>query len=632
MMRPLVFVLLAFLSFACQPPSNEPSPGISATTAETAQPWTSLAALDEPDDFHFAVVTDRTGSHRAGVFAGAMPKINLLAPAFVVSVGDLIEGYTEDQAVLDREWDEMEGFIGQLEAPFFYTAGNHDMNNAVMAETWRQRFGPSYYHFKYKDVLFLVLNSELFGMVEDPDTPVPGPWRQEDQMAFAKQVLGQHSDVRWTIVLVHQPLWDPGPNREINGDWLAIEDLLGPRPYTVFAGHYHQYTKARRHDRNYITLATTGGGSDLRGPLWGEFDHVAMVSMTDAGPRIANLLLDGIHDENVATVTTRAMVEALTKAIVVKPAVADEEMFNTADAIMEITNPTTADLHIAPHVSQRGNFQIKGLQGLTLAAGEKRTFNLALSSEKPTLYRDLKPATVDWTLTGADATERVVQITTKTPILPLTQHPIGRTATAPTIDGKLDDWGTLPFLVDRQGDIASPATETADISFRFGVSHDDSNLYIGVSVTDDSIVADESRIARQQDAIAIIVDTRDDDARNKSMSVVPAILNGFYNEMMVQILSIAEPAEDTFVYTLKEYEKLVTSAVARTDSGYAVELAVPVAVLNKYAPNNRWHSARIGVRAYDYDEGEGNPQVLHWQPYRFGNAPLAGTHAFVKSN
>ena len=152
-------------------------------------PWTGLAPAADPDAFRFAVVTDRTGEHRDGVFEGAMGKLNLVRPEFVVSVGDLIEGYTDDGAVLDREWDEIEGFVGRLQMPFFYVPGNHDMSNAVMAEKWRSRFGPSYYHFSYKGVLFLALNSELFGMVHDPKTSLPGPWSQADQMAFVERVL-----------------------------------------------------------------------------------------------------------------------------------------------------------------------------------------------------------------------------------------------------------------------------------------------------------------------------------------------------------------------------------------------------------------------------------------------------------
>ena len=47
-------------------------------------------------------------------------KLNLLQPEFVISVGDLIEGYTENQKELNRQWDEFDGFVKQLQMPFFY--------------------------------------------------------------------------------------------------------------------------------------------------------------------------------------------------------------------------------------------------------------------------------------------------------------------------------------------------------------------------------------------------------------------------------------------------------------------------------------------------------------------------------
>ncbi|TFG92422.1 MAG: metallophosphoesterase, partial [Myxococcales bacterium] len=48
------------------------------------------------------MVTDRTGGPRDGIFESAMPRINLVRPEFVVSVGDLIEGYTDDPAVIGK--------------------------------------------------------------------------------------------------------------------------------------------------------------------------------------------------------------------------------------------------------------------------------------------------------------------------------------------------------------------------------------------------------------------------------------------------------------------------------------------------------------------------------------------------
>jgi hypothetical protein len=48
-------------------------------------------------------------------------------------------------------------------------------------------------------------------------------------------------------------------------------------------------------------LATTGGGSKMRGVEYGEFDHVAWVTMKDTAPIIANVLLEGVQPNDVRT-------------------------------------------------------------------------------------------------------------------------------------------------------------------------------------------------------------------------------------------------------------------------------------------------------------------------------------------
>src|ERR1700677_5006356 len=63
---------------------------------EDKNPWTHLRFNDSADNYHFAIVSDRTGGHRARVFSEAVDRLNLMQPAFVVSVGDLIEGYSKD--------------------------------------------------------------------------------------------------------------------------------------------------------------------------------------------------------------------------------------------------------------------------------------------------------------------------------------------------------------------------------------------------------------------------------------------------------------------------------------------------------------------------------------------------------
>ncbi len=84
----------------------EISPGVN--------PWTNLNFNDDPNHFHFAIVTDRTGGARPGIFESAVDKVNLLQPEFVICVGDLIEGYTADEAELERQWDEFDSFVDRL--------------------------------------------------------------------------------------------------------------------------------------------------------------------------------------------------------------------------------------------------------------------------------------------------------------------------------------------------------------------------------------------------------------------------------------------------------------------------------------------------------------------------------------
>ncbi|MHC4544515.1 MAG: metallophosphoesterase family protein, partial [Planctomycetota bacterium] len=165
--------------------------------SDGANPWTHLNLYNNPDNFQFAIVSDRTGGHRPGVFADAVEKLNLLKPEFVVSIGDSIEGYTHDEAEIARQWDEFDILVNRLQMPFFYVPGNHDISNTTMAKKWQERLGSSYYHFVYRDVLFLCLNTQ----------DGSSRWIDDQQMRHFQKVLKENRNVRWTLVFMHQPMW-----------------------------------------------------------------------------------------------------------------------------------------------------------------------------------------------------------------------------------------------------------------------------------------------------------------------------------------------------------------------------------------------------------------------------------------
>jgi len=284
-------------------------------------PYSHLDFKNDPDDFQFAIVSDREGGERPGVFPAAIRCLNLLRPEFVMSVGDLIPGYTQDEAALEAQWGEVEGMIDQLDMPFFYVAGNHDMGYPVMRKVWRERRrAKDYYHFIYKGVLFLVLSTEDpptepsrelaqsyadFKRLQKEDPAkaketLPARRREwakmipprisDAQVEYVRGVLAENPEVRWTLCFLHKPAWEEEEVYEPN--FARIEELLAGRPYTFFAGHQHNYKLTRRNGRDYIRLGATGAVFHHEGA--GSMDHVAWVTMTDDGPIVANLLLNGI--------------------------------------------------------------------------------------------------------------------------------------------------------------------------------------------------------------------------------------------------------------------------------------------------------------------------------------------------
>jgi hypothetical protein len=271
--------------------SRQDAPPALRLDNEKRNPWTHAKLNNGPDSFQFAIVSDRTGGHREKVFSRAVDRLNLLQPEFVVSVGDLIEGGRKKPEKIVEEWTEFDGYAKKLTMPFFYVPGNHDVGNEGIDKIWQERLGRRYYHFVYKNVLFLCLNTD------DAPGEFGAPKLTKEQVAYAKKALADNASVRWTLVFLHKPIWT-APDLKKRG-WLDVEEALANRPYTVFCGHVHRYQKFVRQGRAYYQLATTGGGSKMRGVPYGEFDQIVWVTMKPDGPVLANVLLDSILDNEL---------------------------------------------------------------------------------------------------------------------------------------------------------------------------------------------------------------------------------------------------------------------------------------------------------------------------------------------
>lgn len=267
-------------------PDKDADPSVLKIESGDKNPWTTLKLNNDPNQFTFAVVSDRTGGHREKVFSRAVQQINMLQPQFVLSVGDLIEGYTVKEETIDGEWNEFDGYVKRFEMPFFYVPGNHDLTNKAMVTKWGERYGKRYYHFTYRGALFLCLCSE------NPQSDGMGTIDKEQQ-EWAAKTLDANKDAKWTFVFLHKPLWT-AKDLEKNG-WGAVEKALAGRKHNVFVGHVHRYQVFERNGTQYYQLATTGGGSRMRGPQYGEFDQVMLITMKPNGPPVlVNVDLAGV--------------------------------------------------------------------------------------------------------------------------------------------------------------------------------------------------------------------------------------------------------------------------------------------------------------------------------------------------
>jgi hypothetical protein len=284
-----------------------------------AKPWTKTPAPSADGQFTFAVIGDLNSGYRPGVLEVAAQQLSLLKPKFILSIGDLIEGGGEDSTKLKKQYDEFDARVAKAGVPFFHVGGNHDLTSPKTRNFWEKHYGRRYYHFIYENILFMVIDSEdytekrmteifharnraielldsgktalamkteYFAMPERVTGEV-----SDAQSAYFEKIIEQNPNVRWTFLFMHKPVWQ----REGVGNLERIEAALTKRNYTLFNGHFHKYGYTERNGKDYIMMATTGGGQDKASR--NAFDHITLVTIAEDQPSILNVRLDGMLDK-----------------------------------------------------------------------------------------------------------------------------------------------------------------------------------------------------------------------------------------------------------------------------------------------------------------------------------------------
>jgi hypothetical protein len=550
-------------------------------------PVTEKPYNSDDDIFRFAIVSDRTGGMQAGIFKQAIDKVDLMQPEFVVSVGDLIDGYTEDPKIWNAQWDEFDAIVDKLDMPFYYVPGNHDTSNKLLTEAWRKRLGRDYYHFKYKDVLFLALNTD----------EIEGGGIGSKQAKYIEKVLAKNQEVKWTLIFMHRPLWSYG-NR-LGYD--AIEKALGKRAYTVFSGHHHHYRYKMHNEMEHFTLATSGGGSHLRGAKVGEFHHLTWVTMKENGPDVAHLELSGIYDKNVVHEADYADIQVLRKGdwLQVLPQVYSAEKFDKIPVKLLLKNTSEKPLVVKGVMKDNADFSFlpKQIVDTLLPHTSKEIVVDVISNNGKTPVKLISDQSIIFEMLAGFSSIRGDTISLKTakPLLIDWHHKLTTIKHPKKIDGKLSEWATSEFISVSQPQYFYEGWDwkgAADGTFQFAVAKDDQNLYLAVQFSDNYTIMEQD-ISSRQDKFYVHLDHQ-----GKRFEIE---------------LAASENINQPHIRWMKGSSNALNAAIAPTSSGQILEMSIPLKTLylKRKAPN----SIRINIGIMDHDRSENTkPSVLWWRP------------------
>ncbi len=214
------------------------------------------------------------------VFERYVKETNLLQPAFVIQLGDMITGYTYDKDKIREQWSRFKKQIEPLTVPFYPTPGNHDVTTteteSLYAEVWgHDRF---YYSFDYENSHFIILDTSLHAR----ENEIP----QEEREWLARD-LEEHKNLGNIFVTLHVAFF-LNPDE----DWNSIHNLLKQYPVrAVFAGNSHIYDHKLMDNIHYFVV-NTSGSMNFENHLTGYSHGILYMSVNDTDVQYA-VLSDG---------------------------------------------------------------------------------------------------------------------------------------------------------------------------------------------------------------------------------------------------------------------------------------------------------------------------------------------------
>lgn len=199
-----------------------------------------------PPTFHFVLLGDRTGEAQPGVWERVWKEAAAETPAFLLGVGDTIEGM--DDATAESEWQQVQRTLAPYTRfPLYLAPGNHDVWSPA-SERLFQKYTrhPLHYSFDYGAAHFTILDNSRTDQLSDAE------------LAFLESDLREHKGQAVKFLVSHRPSWilDAG----LRNPQFPLHQLA--RKYGVqyvIAGHVHQILHVDLDGVTYLSVPSSGG-------------------------------------------------------------------------------------------------------------------------------------------------------------------------------------------------------------------------------------------------------------------------------------------------------------------------------------------------------------------------------------
>lgn len=173
--------------------------------------------------------------------AELLAKVRALKPTFAVLTGDMIWGDVginpSRRDTIVREWVHLDSALATLQVPIYRVPGNHDINDLVTRDVYRERYGPLPRAVTIGDTRLLLLASVW--VPNDGDTRKMPYFRtttlDSAHLAFLQQESAK-SGFAHTFVFMQDLLWWQPDSTQW---WRAVHPMLkAGRVDAVFSGDY----------------------------------------------------------------------------------------------------------------------------------------------------------------------------------------------------------------------------------------------------------------------------------------------------------------------------------------------------------------------------------------------------------